>query len=392
MADQFEKSSRYVIEFLKWLVPEAVVKQLPDFIFRINFREEQTDVRFDRSEMDDFEIALEKFRDTNYFHTLENRVRFRIFIALGSKGLIPYLQISSQLLQEKGEWLKNVRTDVMFDSELSAVLYQGLELLSASIGKTLASGLKLPEVEAEKRIVDSLISYYREKRHLNSAGVSIESLSYLKAAAVCAIMEKEKGRAGAGVPRVRKALDAEIYSIVSLVREDPFRDIKLPEAIHDYVLQQGEVASSKIPTYVRQTAPDPEQSKLDGLLERLDPRLKRRREGAWAALRSDNPDRLSQAANSMVELLDQVIGQVCKDTDLATFLTTKYQTHQKTEWVNATRKWIQQTKDNLHGAKHHVEDQSEQLTKALLTLRKASFWSSLNRRLLCVPGALRRAL
>jgi hypothetical protein len=69
----------------------------------------------------------------------------------------------------------------------------------------------------------------------------------------------------------------------------------------------------------------------------------------------------------MVELLDQVIGQVCKGTDLASFLTKKYQTHQKTEWVNATRKWIQQTKDNLHSAKHHVEHQSEQLTKALLT-------------------------
>lgn len=73
------------------------------------------------------------------------------------------------------------------------------------------------------------------------------------------------------------------------------------------------------------------------------------------------------APNSMVELLDQVIGQVCKDVDLATFLTKKYQTHQKTKSVNATRKWIQQTKDNLHSAKHHVEHQSERLTKALLT-------------------------
>ena len=69
----------------------------------------------------------------------------------------------------------------------------------------------------------------------------------------------------------------------------------------------------------------------------------------------------------MVELLDQVIGQVCKGSDLPTFLKTKYQTHQKTEWVEATRKWIGQTKDNLHAAKHHVDHQSEQLTKALLT-------------------------
>ena len=195
----------------------------------------------------------------------------------------------------------------------------------------------------------------------------MESLSYLKAAAVCAIMEKEKARREAEIPRLRKAIDREIYSIVSRIRDDPFRDVKLPEAIHDYAIQQGAPNTPKTPKYVREVVPDPEQSKLDKLLDRLDPRLRRRREGAWEALSSNNPDRLSQAANSMVELLDQVIGQVCKDIDLATFLTTKYQTHQKTEWVGATRKWIGRTKDNLHSTKHHVDYQSEQLTKALLT-------------------------
>jgi hypothetical protein len=180
-------------------------------------------------------------------------------------------------------------------------------------------------------------------------------------------MEKEKARRGAGTPRVRKAIDGEIYSIVSKIRDDPFRDIKLPEAMHDYALQQGVANTSKTPSYVREVVPDEEQSKLDALLDRLDSRLRRRREGAWEALCSDNPDRLSQAANSMVELLDQVIGQVCKETDLATFLTRKYQTHQKTEWVDATRQWIGRTKDNLHSAKHHVDRQSEQLIKTLLT-------------------------
>jgi Predicted pPIWI-associating nuclease len=367
MADRFERSTRYIIDFLKWLAPEASVKELPDFTFRINLQEETTDVRFDRSEMDDFEIALERFQNTAYFHTLENRVRFRFFVALGSKGLIPYVAISSELLREKGEWLKSLRTNVKFDPEFSAILYQGLKLLAVSIGKTLASGLKLPDVEAEQSVVANLTSYYEEKKHLNSTGASMESLSYLKAAAVCVIMEKEKSRGAAKIPRVRKAVDAEIYSIVSMIRDDPFRDIKLPEALHDYVLQHGEIAPSKTPAFVRQTAPDPEQTKLDELLQRLDPKLRRRREGAWAALQSENPDRLSQAANSMVELLDQVIGQVCKDVDLATFLTKKYQTNQKTEWMNATRKWIQQTKDNLHSTKHHVDHQSEQLTKALLT-------------------------
>jgi len=116
----------------------------------------------------------------------------------------------------------------------------------------------------------------------------------------------------------------------------------------------------------REVNPGEERCKLDSLLDRLDPRLRRRRDGAWAALHSDNPDRLSQAANSMVELLDQVIGQVCIDTDLATFLMNRYP-NQKTEWVGATRQWIGRTKDNLHSAKHHVDLQSEQVTKTLLS-------------------------
>lgn len=370
MAKPYEKSVRYITDFVKQLAPDATVEQFPEFTeftFRIDFPDDRVIVRFDASEMDDFDVALERFQNANYFHTLENRIRFRIFISLGVKGLIPNLEISSELLREKGEWLKIIRADVALDTDFSAVLYQGLQLLSVSIEKTLAFGLKLREVEAEKRTVDKLKRFYEKNGHLSSPGAEMESLSYLKAAAVCVIMEKEKARREAEIPRLKKDLDNEIYSIVSKIRGDPFRDIKLPEAIHDYAIQYDAAKTPKIPKYVREIVPDAEQSKLDKLLDQLDPRLRRRRQGAWEVLRSDNPDRLSQAANSMVELLDQVISQVCKNTDLATFLTTKYQTHQKTEWVDATRKWIGHTKDNLHSAKHHVDHQSEQLTKALLT-------------------------
>ncbi|HKZ74802.1 MAG TPA: hypothetical protein VJ011_12100 [Steroidobacteraceae bacterium] len=229
------------------------------------------------------------------------------------------------------------------------------------------SGIRIPEVEAEQEHIDSLISFYNEHGHLNSRGVPIESLSYLKAAALCVILEKEAAKRKAAVPRVRKAIDSDIYRIVSKMRDDPLRDIKLPQAMHDYVIQQGGEPTPQTPSYVRESAPSSEQNKLDMLLDRLDPRLKKRREGAWQTLRSTNPDRLSQAANSMVELLDQVIGQTCKGAELSTYLQKKYETHQKTEWIDATRRWIGKTKDNLHSTKHHVDSQSEQLTKSLLT-------------------------
>lgn len=255
---------------------------------------------------------------------------------------------------------------MFFDGEFCEVLYRGLTLLLASIEKTLKSGLQLPEVESEKCAVDNLIRFYKENGHLTSRGAEMESLAYLKVAAVCVILEKEEAKKGIEIPRVRKAIDRDIYSIVSRIRNDPFRDIKLPEAMHDYASQQSGTAPQEHQPYVREGALEPEQEKLSVLLDRLDPRLRRRWEGAWEALNSDNADRLSQAANSMVELLDQVIGQVCKGVDLASYLREKYQTHQKTEWVDATRKWIGKTKDSLHSAKHHVDHQSEQLTKALL--------------------------
>jgi hypothetical protein len=367
MTEPYAKSERYIADLVKRLVPDAAVLRVRDLTFQIDLHDSQIEVRFDRSLMEDFEVALEHFPNTNYIYTLENRIKFRLLIDIGREGLIPDLEISIELLREKGEWLKSLRTDVAFDTEFCAILYDGLKLLSGSIAKTLASGLKLPEVEAEKQVVDSLKRYYKEHGHLTSPGAEIESLSYLKAAAVCVILEKERAKREAGIPRIRKAIDREIYSIVSKIRDNPFRDIRLPEAVHDYALQHGTVSTPKTPSYVRKVVPDEQQSKLDSLLDRLDTRLRRRREGAWEALRSDNPDRLSQAANSMVELLNQVIGQVCRDTDLATFLTRKYQTHQKTEWVDATRKWIGRTKDNLHSTKHHVDRQSEQLTKTLLT-------------------------
>lgn len=367
MPGPYSKTAIYITELLERFASNATVQQYGESTFRIATPDTCTDVRFDQTELDDFEVALERFQNTNYFHTMENRIKFGVLVSIGKEGLIPDLDISSELLREKGEWLKHIRVDVCFDTQFCVILNQGLRLLLQSIERTLASGLKLPEVEAEKQIIENLSGYYKENGHLSSSGAEIESLSFIKAAALSVIMEKEKAKRETQIPRVRKALDGEIYSIVSRIRADPFRDIKLPEAMHDYAAQHGVANPPKTPTYIRESAPDVEQGKLDGLLDRLDTRLRRRRAGAWEALHSDNPDRLSQAANSMVELLDQVIGQVCRGTDLATYLTNKYQTHQKTEWVTATRQWIGKTKDNLHSAKHHVDRQSEQVTKALLT-------------------------
>lgn len=289
--------------------------------------------------MDDLEVALEQYRNTNYSHTLDNRIKFRIYILLGKEGLLPDFEISSQILNEKGEWLKNVQVNTAFDTWFCGILYEGLNLLSSSLDVTLSgTDLNVEDMKADKEFIDNLIKYYENNGHLTSRRAELRSLSFLKAAAVCVILEREDKKKETAISRLKKEYDKEIYSILSEIRKDVFRDVKLPECLYEYVILRKTTVEEKDNVKQIQTAISEESNKLDQLLEKLDPQLKKRREGAWLAFKSDNPDRLSQAANSMVELLDQVINQVCQDTELAVFLQRRYQTHEETKWVDATRK------------------------------------------------------
>lgn len=369
MSSAYPRAIKYLTDLVKELDPNATTSWIgPTYTLSIDLRGERTPVKLGRELMDDFEVALDRYKSTSYFETIRNRVRFPILIALGEKGLLPEFKISAELLNERGEWLKNFRADVVFPPEVYGIFDHGLELLSGSMERQLSTGLKLPDIEDDKKLVDSLRTYYKETQHFNSAGAGLGSLSFLKAAALCVIMEMERAKVSERTPRLRKAREQEIYSIVSFIRDDPLVDISLPDAMRDYASEWSAQPASKKATYRRELVPSPTQTRLDGLLHNLDPAFIRRRHGAWEALNSSNPDRLSQAANSMVELLDKVIGHVCAGagTDLATFLKTKYSTHQQTGWVNSTRSWIASTKTDLHATKHQVHPQSELLTRFLL--------------------------
>lgn len=360
-----KQATDYVLNFVSELLPHAQITITHDYQCTIRPEDDQVRVYIGRDLIEDFGEALKKDSRNNYFYTIENRIRFKIYEELGGKGLIPGFDICSAILEEKCVWLKKIRTSVSFDKNFCKVLSNGLNLLSDALGSILASSdIELAEIEADKKIVDILIGYYEAKGHLTTDDAEIESLTFLKAAAVCTIMELDKKKRESNIPRVKKGYDKEIYAIVSKLRREPFRDIQLPECIHEYSAYKK--AGSGQQDVKLATTEVVDADKLDILLEKLDPRLKRRRQGAWQAFRSENPDRLSQAANSMVELLDQVIGQVCQDTALATYLEKKYHSSKDTKWVGVTRNWISETKSYLHRIKHHVDEQSVQLTEKIL--------------------------
>ena len=373
MATVDEKAVEFIIGVLHELDSEAEVlfdrNSVNLFIYRFSVisKGEGVDFQFPRALMDDFEIAIEKYKGTDYYYTLENAVRFEVYIALGSKGLLDDFHISEEILKEKGEWLKRCSVAVSFDAKMTKALNNGLKRLSDFLGRVAsAHNLDLKDMRIEKAYIEGLIEYSEKHGHLNSDGVGVESLGFLKAGAVCEIIEKEKQRSHVLIPRVKKEIGKEIYQIVQTLRRAPFLGIKLPECIHDYnaaykyqSVQSIQQVPSARPSYQR-------GDKLDALLGKLDPNLKKKRAGAWIAFQSENPDRLSQSANSMVELLDRVIGLVCVKRELAEVLSEKYCTSEETQWIDATRSWISQTKSKLQRVKHHPDYKAEILARTLL--------------------------
>lgn len=362
----------YISDFISDLLPTAEIRFMlndeGEHRFIIKLADDNIVVDFGQGDMEDFNVALEKDRDTDYYHTLENHIKFQIYVLLGKEGLLSDFDISSEILDEKGGWKGYLKVDVEFEEWFCIIMYEGLKLLSNFLDTILSdASVELKEMEAEKVFIDDLIKYYEDNKHLRSSGAEIQNLSFLKAAAVCMIIEKEISRKEILIPRLKKGYDREIYTIVSEIRQGFFEDIELPECIHDYAIQRKTKSEDKQSIQEVKTFIGGDHGKLNQLLEKLDPRLKERREGAWLTFRSDNPDRLSQAASSMVEVLDQVITQVCKDTELAVFLNEKHPAHEETDWVNVTKGWISEIKSNLHRVKHHVEKQSEALTEGLLT-------------------------
>ncbi len=368
-----EKAVEFVFSVLNDLDSNAEVffdqQSVNLFIYRfkVTSKEEKVEFQFSRSLMDDFEVAIEKYKGTDYYHTLENGIKFDIYIALGSKGLLTDFDISSEILSEKGQWLRRYSVTATFKDKILETLNNGLKRLSGFLEQVLSDhNLDLGDVKVEKEYIDGLIRYYEKHGHLNSEGVGIESLGFLKAAAVSEIIEKDKERSQTQIARVRKEIDREIYLIIQELRQPPFLGIKLPECIYDFNDANKQIDVQRTQKMAHVKTEYQMGDKFNELLDMLNPNLKKKRIGAWMAFHSENPDKLSQSANSMVELLDQVIDQLCANKKLAEYLEDKYGTSEETQWIDATRNWISQTKSKLHRVKHHPDYNAVVLARSLL--------------------------
>ena len=216
----------------------------------------------------------------------------------------------------------------------------------------------VPEIAHDIEVLGNLVSYYEANSHLHSPMAEVESLSFLKAAAIAWIMDLERKKALQASQRARLAYDNRIFEIAAEFQSQPWNRVKVPAAMSDYVaLNKAESTSAK--EVIRQHV------ELERLLGELDGRLKERWLGAWEALGSENPDAVSQAANSTVEVLTQVISRLCGEETFEDYLKRRFP--EQVAMASALRKWIKETRDGLERVKHHPSKQDRSTAEVLMS-------------------------
>lgn len=225
----------------KEIVVEAT-KYIPfQYLFRVAIEDEGITVEFDRALIDDLEIALEKYQNTSYFNTLVSNVKFQVLIELGVRGFLGNFPISDEIINDKRDWIKNYQVETHFSPEMTELLYEGLlqltKFFESQIKKHERMKIPYPEIKENKEWAESLIGYYSQHKHLNSSGVGIRNLQFLKTAVIIQIMGFEKLRENERAPTTWKTLNNKIYDIVIELRKDPFLEIQPPEFINDIVAE-----------------------------------------------------------------------------------------------------------------------------------------------------------
>ena len=360
MPDPFTAAFDAIHAFIRSILPRAEMTRVGSEQLLVRNGADSIMLQFSREQLEDFEIVMGGNQPVRYSQGIKNDLYYCVYVALGMEGMIADVRIFGILLNEEDrDWMGSCRlSETRFSAEFANALYESLIELQSSLRSTLDLDVEVPEVEAELSIVQSLTKYYEEHKHLNCPNVHLENLSYLKAAGLCWIRRLQKAKATVVSSRAKLAYDKKIYKIVhQFWVAQPYNRIKLPPAMQDFVAQQNRSVPSTQPVHRPHVDIGP-------VLEKLDVRLRNRWRGAWAALQSDNPDRVSQATNSMVEVLDQVIDRVPGTKEFKDHLADRFPG--QVGVVLAARKWITEVKNGLQGVKHHPTEQSQQLAEDLM--------------------------
>lgn len=233
----------YIEKLIKELLPECKVELLNNihsfdgYTFLVTINSTRIPIKYSFELIEDFNVALEKLRNTLYYYSLISKVRFIALTKLAEEGLLDTYLISEEFFSEKRDWIKEYRVNIKLDKEFTQFILEGLNELSKFLANIISnSKYNVEGIIYEKNYIDSLITYHKEEGNLDSKGAETESLSFLKAAALCKILLLEEEREKQVIPRIKISITKTIIFIVAKLRSTPFLDIKLPECIYDYKL------------------------------------------------------------------------------------------------------------------------------------------------------------
>jgi len=186
------------------------------------------------SVVEDFDSALLNYKDTPYFYTIENLLKYNICSELVKKQFSPNLHVSDEMINEKGDWINPQVTNVYnvsFNSRMTKHLADGLKQILSGLDKILGMSefLNLNDFKKHKEDVRTIYSYYDKHGNLNDPAVSVSSLQILKASAVCKIIILEADKINAKITRIAKSIDEEIYYIAEQMHDQLFFRIQIPE-------------------------------------------------------------------------------------------------------------------------------------------------------------------
>lgn len=237
------KAPVYIKSFLSHLLPVARIefRQVDHFHWKVFLENKSKEVviDFDRNRIDDFEEAIQKYEGTDYFYSLQSDILFRIYIALGKEGMINDFDIVSALIEERRDWIEaqgiNLTPDT-FSVRLTEIIHKGLQRLSEYLKDVVQKfGDGHEEIKKDIEDINHILSHYDENKSFVSSGVSVRSLSLLKAALISEIIDKVKQKQAEGIPqRVLDKVEHDIYSFVEELRKPAFLNIKSPTCIAEY--------------------------------------------------------------------------------------------------------------------------------------------------------------
>jgi hypothetical protein len=368
-ANGYSNSIAFITDFAKSILPGAEIV-FSHGQLRVANESKHFSVPFSRENLDDLEPVLDGDLPTKYSDGMKSAIQLQIYLAFFHEGIIQNVKLSKVMLEEKRDWTNAIRAGTHFDDKLAARLYYGLQTLESYLDQTLQKHGEIQGVRKDLESIHVLTSWYQNNKNLHFGMLDREALSLLKGAAVLAIIELEDKKGTTSAKRVTGSYDADILSIVQEFESRPYDRIKLPSVLFEYLEDNIPTARTSVPV---STAPRPvvaAVSDLDDLLRSVNPRLVDRRQGAWQTLKSDNSDAVSQAVNSMVEVMGEVIGFVRKragNAPLKDILPTILSSEGQSDWVLTTHKWISETKSALQSVKHNTAAQPKHIASAVMT-------------------------